>query len=123
MELSAFILTIVALIIIPNPGSSLNPIQKDALLREFGRQPAMRSNGRQGEEMRLPRNLIPTIYSIRFLPFIELDNFTTQGNIDVWVDCMEDTQNITMDSADIDIDRLSISVNKKEKIALTFLEL
>ena len=73
--------------------------------------------------MRLPRNLIPTIYSIRFLTFIELDNFTTQGNIDVWVDCMEDTQNITMDSADIDIDRLSISVNKKEKIALTFLEL
>ena len=62
--------------------------------------------------MRLPRNLLPTIYTIRLLPFIEQGNFTTQGNVIILVDCMEDTHNITLNSADIDIDKISISVRR-----------
>lgn len=37
------------------------------------------ATARQGEDFRLPRDVIPTLYNLRLLPFIEVGNFTTSG--------------------------------------------
>ena len=73
---------------------------------------------RQGEEYRLPKSLEPTVYSIRLLPFIEPGNFTVDGYIEIRVNCIEDTNNITMNSKDIEINDMSITVNWKIKQTL-----
>ena len=65
---------------------------------------------RQGEEYRLPKTLEPTFYTIQLLPFIEPGNFTTDGHIEISIDCLENTNNITLNSGQIVIDPLSISV-------------
>ena len=67
---------------------------------------------RQGEEYRLPKSLEPTTYSIRLLPFVEEGNFTTDGYLDIRIHGREDTNSITMNSKEIEIDLLSISVTR-----------
>lgn len=61
-----------------------------------------KTGGKQGEEeYRLPGNLKPVSYMIRLLPIIEEGNFTTDGLISMVFDCLADTANITINSADI----------------------
>ena len=60
--------------------------------------------------MRLPKSVLPSSYDIKLFPIIEEGNFTTMGYIEILVDCFEITSNISMNSADIDIDQSSISV-------------
>lgn len=62
------------------------------------------------EKYRLPGDLLPSFYAIRLLPFLEEGNFTTSGHIEILVDCVQDTKNIVLNSADITFDVLSISV-------------
>ncbi|KAI9561562.1 hypothetical protein GHT06_012521 [Daphnia sinensis] len=62
------------------------------------------------EDLRLPGDVLPSIYSIRLLPFIEEGNFTTDGHIDIFVDCIRDTNSISMNAADITFKSLSITV-------------
>lgn len=62
-------------------------------------------------EYRLPGDLLPSVYTIRLLPFIEEGNFTTDGYIEIYVDCVNDTKNIVLNSVDIDIHQLSITVS------------
>ena len=62
------------------------------------------------EELRLPLDLIPVIYNIRLLPFIEEGNFTTDGHIDIFIDCIKNTTSININSAEIDVDSLSVTV-------------
>jgi hypothetical protein len=63
------------------------------------------------ENWRLPRNLVPISYNVRLLPFIEVGNFTTDGYVEMVVRCVQSTSNITFSSADITIDRLSVTVS------------
>lgn len=67
-------------------------------------------NNQENEDLRLPRDVLPTTYAVRLLPFIEEGNFTTHGHVDIFVDCVKDTNNITINAADITIDVLSVSV-------------
>lgn len=69
-----------------------------------------RAATRQGEEMRLPRDLLPSTYKIRLLPFIEEGNFTTHGYIEIVIDCKIATSNILLNAAELDIDTSSIQV-------------
>lgn len=64
------------------------------------------------EEYRLPGDLLPSVYTLRLLPFLEVDNFTTDGFMEVWVDCVKNTKSIVLNSLDITIDRLSIAVSR-----------
>lgn len=59
---------------------------------------------------RLPGDLLPSSYTIRLLPFLEEGNFTTDGHIEILVDCVADTNTIVMNSLDILINVMSISV-------------
>lgn len=62
------------------------------------------------EDLRLPRDVKPTIYSVQLLPFVEEGNFTTHGFISIDIDCIVSTRNITLHSKSITIDRRSIKV-------------
>lgn len=65
------------------------------------------------EVYRLPGDLLPSSYTIRLLPFLDEGNFTTDGYIEILVDCVADTNNIVMNSLDITINVLSISVRTR----------
>lgn len=70
-------------------------------------------SARQGEEMRLPGDIIPIDYTIEMLPFVELiesGNYTTNGYVEIIVQVVKATRNISINSADLEIDELSISV-------------
>lgn len=66
---------------------------------------------RQGEDLRLPGNILPRLYNIRLLPFIEVGNWTTDGYVEISVDCIIATVNISINSLDLTIDQPSITVN------------
>lgn len=61
-----------------------------------------RQEAKQGEGMRLPRDVLPTMYYIRLLPFIEEGNFTTKGYIEIDIDCVVATKNISMNAAELE---------------------
>lgn len=71
-------------------------------------------SNKANEDLRLPGDILPYMYSIRLLPFIEEGNFTTHGHIEILVDCVTGTRNISMNAADITFDKLSISVQTYE---------
>jgi hypothetical protein len=72
-----------------------------------------RTNNKQGEDTRLPGDIIPITYNIRMLPFVELiasGNFTTDGYVEIVAECVRATSNISINSADLDIKIGTISV-------------
>lgn len=76
---------------------------KSRLMRE------MMSN-KVNEDIRLPGDITPSAYTIKLLPFIEEGNFTTDGEIEILINCVRDTNNITLNAADITIKQLSVAV-------------
>ena len=62
------------------------------------------------DDLRLPTNVLPYIYSIQLLPFLDEDNFTTHGFVEIFVECFNATQNITMNALELTIDEDSIHV-------------
>lgn len=71
---------------------------------------------RQGEDLRLPGDILPRLYTIRLLPFIEVGNWTTDGYVEIVVDCVISTVNISMNSLDLTIDLASVTVIRKMRI-------
>ena len=67
---------------------------------------------RQGEEMRLPGNVLPVWYRIQLLPFIEEGKFYTDGSVEIFLQCVQSTYEILFNSADIDIDLASVTVKQ-----------
>jgi aminopeptidase N len=71
---------------------------------------------RQGEDLRLPGDVLPRLYNVRLLPFIEVGNWTTDGYVEIFLDCIISTVNISMNSLDLTIDPASITVYATPKI-------
>lgn len=46
--------------------------------------------------LRLPRSVVPTAYDIKLIPFIWPDNFTFLGDVRIFVNILEPTNNITL---------------------------
>lgn len=65
---------------------------------------------RQGEDLRLPGDILPRSYFIRLLPFIEVGNWTTNGYVEIIIEPVSSTLNITMNALDLTIDSSSIIV-------------
>ena len=83
-------------------------------IRQLHRQQQEKHLGgkKQGEDMRLPGNIIPISYNIRMFPFIELiesGNYTTDGYVEILIQCLKATSNISINSAELDIKNLTIS--------------
>lgn len=88
----------------PSPRAELYSHKYRHLLRN---QLLMREN----EDLRLQGDVIPVIYNIRLLPFLDDGgNFTTDGHIDIFVDCVKNTSSININSAEINVDQFSITV-------------
>lgn len=64
-------------------------------------------------DVRIPRHLTPEKYSLKLVPFIIPDNFTIKGYVEIDMLCVEAGQNITLHSADIDIQNDTVIVQKK----------
>ncbi|XP_046631005.1 aminopeptidase N-like [Daphnia pulicaria] len=69
---------------------------------------------RQGEDLRLPGDVLPRLYNVRLLPFIEVGNWTTDGYVEIFLDCIISTVNISMNSLDLTIDPASITVTEEQ---------
>lgn len=54
-------------------------------------------------DWRLPHWLLPRHYKLRLLPFLQDGNFTTQGQVEILLECMEPTQMIVLHMAEISI--------------------
>jgi aminopeptidase N len=65
---------------------------------------------RQGEDLRLSGDVLPRLYNVRLLPFIEVGNWTTDGYVEIFIDCIRSTVNISMNSLDLTIDQASVTV-------------
>ena len=63
-----------------------------------------------GDLWRLPSDIIPVSSNIRLLPFIEENNFTTDGYVEMIVDCEQETNYISFNTAEIDLDKASVKV-------------
>lgn len=74
---------------------------------------------RQGEDLRLPGDLLPVSYNIRLLPFIEVGNWTTSGEVQILFNCVASTVNISLNSLDLTIDVASIQVINKTNQIMT----
>lgn len=81
------------------------------------------SVGRADEQWRLPPNLVPYRYTLRLLPFFEDRDFLTEGYIDMYVECVQDTFNVTFNINGITIDIASITVRgdhgRSSKVPIT----
>lgn len=47
-------------------------------------------------DLRLPGSILPRLYEISLLPHLVKGNFTTEGSVDIFVECVDDTNNITL---------------------------
>lgn len=62
------------------------------------------------ENVRLPRSVVPESYIIKLIPFIQINNFTFKGEVEILVNVKENTRNITLHVNDLLIDHQSVNV-------------
>eukprot|EP00088_Acartia_fossae_P031208 TRINITY_DN3213_c0_g1_i1.p1 TRINITY_DN3213_c0_g1~~TRINITY_DN3213_c0_g1_i1.p1 ORF type:complete len:964 (+),score=231.16 TRINITY_DN3213_c0_g1_i1:49-2940(+) len=66
-------------------------------------------------DVRLPLHLVPEQYNLRLVPFIIPDNFTIKGDVEIVMLCEESGgQNITVHSADIEIENKTVIVQDQD---------
>lgn len=59
-------------------------------------QPHTTNAKEEAPYLRLPRSVVPTAYDIKLIPFIFPKNFTFLGDVRIWVNILESTNNITL---------------------------
>lgn len=80
-----------------------------------------RQLGPKYTDWRLPRSLLPRKYQLRLLPFLENGNFTTDGRVEILLECMEETQLIVLNIADIAIVKDGLQVIMKQQFFIAIL--
>lgn len=66
-------------------------------------------------DWRLPEWILPRQYKLRLLPFLEEGNFTTDGQVEILLECMEETKLIVLHMADITIVKEGLQVSHSIK--------
>ena len=72
--------------------------------------------GNRLEDVRLPRAVIPQLYTLELTPDIYAANptdFKTSGKVEIEIDCVKDTNNITLHINKLVIDRASVKIKTK----------
>lgn len=95
------------------PSTVSTPQHLDEIRRpyqKFQKRISSLSSARLGEDLRLPGDLEPVTYNIQLLPFIEEGRFTTEGNIEIVFNCIEPTDNLTLNSAEISFENSLVLV-------------
>ena len=108
---------------VPEPDSLFPAHRLKYLPRK--RVPALVNQGPRRDQVpkvddpwRLPLQFAPVSYYVRLLPFIEVGNFTTDGYVEMVVQCVQSTSNITFHSNQITLDYASILVLNLENESL-----
>ena len=57
---------------------------------------AIINSSEEYSDLRLPGSILPRLYEISLLPHLIEGNFTTEGSVDIFVECVDDTNNITL---------------------------
>ncbi|XP_076764198.1 suppressor of ER stress-induced death [Xylocopa sonorina] len=60
--------------------------------------------GKKKLDVRLPRAVIPDSYELKLIPFLQVGNFTFNGEVKILVNVTEDTKNVTLHAMDMNID-------------------
>ncbi|XP_015184597.1 PREDICTED: uncharacterized protein LOC107070683 [Polistes dominula] len=69
-------------------------------------------------EYRLPKNIIPEKYILSLEPFLNLDNFTFNGNVQIVATVVKKTNEIVLHASNITIHSVNVIVNN-EKVNIT----
>ena len=70
------------------------------------------------ENLRLPQDLVPVSYVIALIPLIEVGKFTTDGTIEIVINCVNTTQSIVLNAAELQIEQTSIQVKVQIQIKI-----
>lgn len=62
-------------------------------------------------DWRLPRWILPREYRLRLLPYLEESNFTIDGQVDILLECKEETKLIVLHMAEIKIVKGGLQVS------------
>jgi len=71
----------------------------------------MASKMEEDDPFRLPGDVVPIDYLLQLTPFIEPGNFTTLGFVAINVECINDTNSIVINAADLEINLETILVS------------
>lgn len=63
-----------------------------------------------GEELRLPRDILPRSYDVSLLPILTQGNFTTEGSVSILMDCVKTTNKVVLHVADITVETATVTV-------------
>lgn len=66
------------------------------------------------KDVRLPTSLLPDLYTVRLMPFIQDDNFTIAGQVWLLLNCTQTTRNITLHIQDITIHEADVQVQEAD---------
>jgi len=61
-------------------------------------------------DVRLPRHLKPELYKLELLPFIIPDNFTIRGHLELTLECVAVSKNVTLHVADMTLNNDTITL-------------
>ena len=89
--------------------------------QKFQKRISSLGSARQGEDLRLPEDLEPVSYNIQLLPFIEEGRFTTEGKIEIVFNCIEPTDNLTLNSAEISFENSLVLVNELKRFIYLYI--
>lgn len=65
--------------------------------------PKVLVDNNNNKDVRLPRSIAPVKYNVSIIPFLVEGNFTFHGEVKILINIMEDCNNITLHSTDLDI--------------------
>ena len=63
----------------------------------------------QVRDVRLPRHLKPELYKLELLPFIIPDNFTIRGHLELTLECVAVSKNVTLHVADMTLSMTTLA--------------
>ena len=93
-------------------GGTLLPADRlDTLKKYENRVNKMLASKATDDEFRLPGDLRPTVQIIKLIPHLEVGNFITEGYTEIFVDCIEATKIIVLNSVNLTMDRNSVAVS------------
>ena len=96
----------------PNPPEiSASSMSTSTLTLPTTKMPITLTGSRDAMDVRLPRSIKPITYEVKLVPFLIIDNFTFNGDVEIKFLVLEDCNNITLHSFQLKIDEKDVSVS------------
>lgn len=93
------------------PEISASSMSTSSLTLPTTKMPATQTGSKDIVDVRLPRSIKPITYKVKLVPFLIIDNFTFNGEVDIRFQVLEDCNNITLHAFQLKIDEKDVSVS------------